>query len=98
WPDGIQSVWSKNRLELFSVARAQPEAVTITQRPTFAFSNPVQVRLRVVGFGPASQNLDTMPDGQHFLIPMNPGGNDPVPEIQVVLNWVDELKQRVAGR
>lgn len=103
WADGIQSVWSKNSMELFAVARARPEAVTVTTRPTFSFSNPVRVNLGgsiggVVGFGPVSQNLDTMPDGEHFLVLVNPGGNDPEPKIQVVLNWTDEMKQRVAAR
>jgi eukaryotic-like serine/threonine-protein kinase len=103
WADGLQSVWSKKSMELFAVARARPEAVTVTTRPTFSFSNPVRVNLAgslggVVGFGPVSQNLDTMPDGEHFLVLVNPGGNDPEPQIQVVLNWVDELKQRVAPR
>jgi eukaryotic-like serine/threonine-protein kinase len=103
WADGTQSVWSKSRMELFAVVRSLPEVVTITTRPTFAFSNPVRVNIGgnlggVVGFGPASQNLDTMPDGEHFLVVVNPGGNIPEPQIQVVLNWTDELKRRVAER
>jgi serine/threonine protein kinase/Tol biopolymer transport system component len=98
WPAGIQSVWSKTGMELFSLAGSQLEAVSVTTRPTFAFSSPVHVPIQAVGFGRAAQNLDTMPDGQHFLILVNPGGNDAAPQIQVVLNWVDELKHRVAAR
>jgi hypothetical protein len=86
-------------MELFSLSQAQLEAVTVATLPTFAFSSPARVHLgSAVGFGTPVQNLDTMPDGQHFLILVNPGGYDPQPQIQVVLNWLDELKQRVAAR
>ena len=99
WARGIQSVWSKRSMELFSIAPAPLESVTFTTRPTFAFSDPVRVRFGgAVGFGMAAQNPDTMPDGQHFLILVQPGGNGVGPQIQVVLNWVEELKRRVAER
>src|SRR5262249_23574598 len=77
WSNGFQAVWSKSTMELFAVSPPL-EAVTVTTRPTFAFSNPVRVPVgAAVGFGPAAQNLDTTPDGQHLLILVNPGGNDP---------------------
>ena len=35
-----------------------------------------------------------MPDGQHFLL-QTPPVVEPVRQIQVVLNWFEELKRRV---
>jgi serine/threonine-protein kinase len=96
WSDGIQSVWSKRGLELFSLSRTQLQSVKITTRPAFTFSTPAPVRIGgVVGFGPTAQNIDTMPDGQHFLVLANPEGNDAAPEIQVVLNWPEDLTRRM---
>jgi hypothetical protein len=39
-----------------------------------------------------------MPDGKHFLGIAAGGGTQGPPSIQVVLNWFEELKQRVAGK
>ncbi len=88
----LSASWSKDGKELF--ANTGPpyrlEAVTVTTQPTFAFSRPVPGAFwarHSVGIGPLVRNFDTMPDGQHFLILVQPGGWDVVPQIQVVLNW-----------
>ena len=74
--------------------------MTVTTRPGLAFSPAPVVFRGAVGFRPGAQNLDTMPDDQHLLILVNPGGkgNDPDHEVQVVLNFADELKHRVTAR
>jgi serine/threonine-protein kinase len=103
WATASHSLWSRDGKELF--ANTGPpyrfEAVTVTTQPTIAFSRPVTAnfgRGNMVGNGPQVRNFDIMPDGQHLLILVNPGGNDPEQQIHVVLNWVDELKRRVAER
>ena len=96
WADGIDAVWSGQ--ELFAVAKTQLEVVSVTTRPTFASSRPVRVPFGAVGIGPVVAKFDIMPDGRHFVHLRHPGGVEAVPQIQVVLNWLDELKQRVAAR
>jgi hypothetical protein len=49
------------------------------------------------GVGPLVKNYDVLPDGR-FLILTNPTGRDAIPQIEVVLNWVDELKRRLNER
>jgi serine/threonine protein kinase len=103
WANGSHARWSRDGKELF--ANTGPpyrfEAVTVTTQPTIAFSRPVPApfgRGNQVGTGPLIRNFDIMPDDQHFLMLVQPGGWDVVPQIQVVLNWTDELKRRVAER
>jgi serine/threonine protein kinase len=101
WANGYHARWSRDGKELFGNTGPpyRFEAVTITTEPTFAFSRPVQMFLPVVGVGAQVVNYDIMPDGQHFLILTSPDAHKPIPpQIQVVLNWVDELKRRVAER
>jgi eukaryotic-like serine/threonine-protein kinase len=101
WANGYHARWSRDGKELFGNTGPpyRFEAVTITTQPTFAFSRPVQMFLPVVGVGAQVVNYDIMPDGQHFLILTSPDGYKPIPPlIQVVLNWTEELKRRVAER
>jgi dipeptidyl aminopeptidase/acylaminoacyl peptidase len=99
WAEASHALWSRDGKELFATPGTRFEAVTITTQPTFTFSRPVPVGpLPMVGNGPLVVNYDIMPDGQHFLILVSPTGRDAIPQIQVVLNWLDELKRRVAER
>jgi hypothetical protein len=73
---------------------------TITTQPSFASSAPVPVpRGGAIALGPTSpRNYDVTPDGR-FLGVVAAGQTQPAgstaPQIQVVLNWFEELKQRV---
>jgi Tol biopolymer transport system component len=99
WPDAYQSMWSKDGRELFTMAHGKFEVVTITSHPTLAFSSPVRLDYGpLVGVGPLVQAFDIMPDGQHFVILANADRRETATHIQVVLNWVDDLKQRMAPR
>jgi Tol biopolymer transport system component len=92
--------WSPDGKELFYVPRiGEFEAVTITTQPTFAFGNAVQVPRP---FSPGAPNMrtwyDVTPSGKFLgLIPRGPPNafTRANSEIQVVLNWQEELKQRV---
>jgi serine/threonine-protein kinase len=103
WANGSHARWSRDGKELF--ANTGPpygfEAVAVTTQPTISFSRPVPApfgRGNQVGTGPLIRNFDIMPDDQHFLMLVQPGGWDVVPQIQIVLSWTDELKRRIAGR
>ena len=71
--------------------------VEITTQPSFAFSSP---RMPFEGeqYMPAAgaysypfPNYDVSPDGQRFLMITK----ESKPQINVVLNWFEELKRRV---
>jgi hypothetical protein len=70
-------------------------AVDITTQPGFTHGTPRKLfeglyRADIV------HNYDVSPDGQHFLMikPSEPALAPPT-QINVVLNWTEELKQKV---
>ena len=80
-------------------------AVSVTTRPTFTFGNPVPVPRPFVERGPGfERNHDITLDGKRFLGVVAAGLNTAsgalgaAPQIDVVLNWFEELKQRVPTR
>ena len=82
--------------ELFYRNGNRMMAVEITTEPTFSAGTP---RLLFEGNSQPSvatpANYDVAPDGQRFLM-IREGGPDSEPnQINVVLNWFEELKQRV---
>jgi eukaryotic-like serine/threonine-protein kinase len=97
--NGVHATWSPNGKELFyGPAPGQVLGVTVTTRPAFSFSNPVPVAVRFIDSGPAiERNNDITPDGRKFLAVTASGiaTSGAAPLIQVVLNWAEELKQRV---
>jgi eukaryotic-like serine/threonine-protein kinase len=97
WADGTQSAWSPDGKELYTAVRGRFEGVNITTQPTIAFGRPHSVPFLGYGIGPLVKNYDVLPDGR-FLILTNPTGRDALPQIQVVLNWADELKRRLNER
>jgi serine/threonine-protein kinase len=93
--DGTQPVWSRDNKTIFyraegriiaaSVA-ASGNSFTITSRKNFAddhFSMENTI------------NFDAHPDGKHLavVVPMDEGA-----QISVVVNWMEEVKRRFAGR
>jgi predicted Ser/Thr protein kinase len=98
-------LWSRDGRELHSQPQGGLWAVqTVTTQPSFAFSAPVMVsRGGALGLGPAFQrNYDVMPDGRMLGVinsaqPPSPGpaAQQIQQQIQVVLNWFEELKARV---
>ena len=77
----------------------QFESVSVTTLPTFAFGNPVPLPRPFPGAPPARRRpYDITPDGK-FVSAIAAGqsvsGRPAAPQIQVVLNWFEELKARV---
>ena len=71
-------------------------------QPSFAFGNPVEAQATAFTQGIRLgdvRNYDITPAGKFVALvdPREPGvsGTSAAPEIQVVLNWFEELKQRV---
>ena len=93
---GTEPVWSRDGRELFFLSGDKMMAVQITTAPTFKAGTP---RLLFEGryvFGPNGvAAYDVAADGQRFLRvqPMHP--DPPLNQIQVVLNWTEELKRLV---
>ena len=98
---GTEPVWNPNGRELFYRSSDKMMAVEITTQPSFSAGKP-----RVLFEGryeptPATfPDYDITPDGQRFLMlkPAEAGEAAPT-QINVVLNWFEELKRRVpAGK
>jgi len=103
---GFHPTWSPDGKELFYVGGAgggQFVVVSVTTRPTFTFGNPVLMPRPFVERGSGfERNNDITLDGKRFLGVVPAGqtasGALAAPQIQVVLNWQEELKQRVPTR
>jgi Tol biopolymer transport system component len=95
--------WSPDGKELFYVPRIFGfEAVSVTTQPTFAFGNAVAVPRPFRVGAPNSRTVyDITPDGRFLAFtaptPAEFGASvGPARHIQVVLNWAEELRTRLA--
>jgi Tol biopolymer transport system component len=93
---GTEPVWNRNGRELFYRNGNKMMAVEITTQPNFALGNP-----RVLFEGPyvlatvPISNYDVSPDGRRFLMVKPVDSAAAATQINVVLNWFEELKRRV---
>ena len=93
---GNELVWPKNGRELFYRNGDKMMAVEITTQPTFRAGTPT---LLFEGqyyheSGVDTANYDVTPDGQRFLM-IQLGEPEAATQINVVLNWFEELKRLV---
>ena len=95
---GTEPLWNPTGRELFYRSGDKMMAADIATHPRFSAS-----RSKVLFAGQflpspssvPSANYDVSPDGQRFLM-LKPGGRDQVPtQINIVLNWFEELNSRV---
>jgi serine/threonine-protein kinase len=94
---GTEPVWNPNGRELFYRSGDKMMAVDIATQPSFAAGKP-----RMLFEGPyqpteaTAPNYDVSRDGQRFLMlkPVEQAQAAPT-QIDVVLNWFEELKQKV---
>jgi serine/threonine-protein kinase len=94
---GTEPVWNRNGRELFYRNGDKMMAVDIATQPSFTVGKPrVLFEGRYVPPPGTSPNYDVSPDGQHFLMikPSEAGEAAPA-QINVVLNWFEELKRLV---
>ena len=96
---GNEPVWNRNGRELFYRSGDKMMAVDIATQPSFVAGKP---RMLFQGQYSSSSPPDTLPyydvssDGQRFLMlkPSEQAGTAST-QINVVLNWFEELKQKV---
>jgi serine/threonine-protein kinase len=100
---GTRAAWSRNGRELFYLdANDLLTAVAVqATSATFNQGNPVKVLSSAYFTGSPQRTYDVTRDGQKFLmikeVPSADRASTP-PSIVVVLNWTEELKQRVPTR
>jgi Tol biopolymer transport system component len=95
---GAEPLWNRNGRELFYRSGKKMMAVEIATKPSFSAGTPKMLfegqyqSLSTI----STPNYDVSPDGQRFLMlkPTEQVQSAPT-QINVVLNWFEELKRRV---
>jgi Tol biopolymer transport system component len=97
---GTEPVWNPNGRELFYRSGNKMMAVQITTQPTFSAGKPKVLFAGQYQPTPViNANYDVSPDGQRFLMLKPSESAEAAPtQINVVLNWFEELKRRVPAK
>jgi Tol biopolymer transport system component len=94
-------VWSPDGTELFYLPSGFGDAEVVrvlTTSPTFTFSNPTPVTKAFLDAGPGSpRTFDLMRDQRIVGVvdAASTESSNAQPEVRIVMNWFEELKQRV---
>ena len=94
---GIEPVWNPNGRELFYRTGNRMMAVQVTTEPTFSPGRPTMLfegEYLASAFPATSVTYDVTPDGQRFLM-IKDVQTASANQINVVVNWFEELRQRV---
>jgi serine/threonine-protein kinase len=99
-PSG-SSIWSRNGRELYALTPGLLHVLEISTTPSLTWTNPKEL-FPITQFGPFTRtgitNYDVAKSGEFVatIAPgVKPGAEDTRPEIQIVLNWFEELKRVV---
>ena len=93
---GTEPVWNPKGRELFYRAGNKMIAVEVTTQPAFSAGKPTVLFEGAYAPTPRSfPNYDVSPDGQRFLMLKASEQAQAPTQINVVLNWFEELKRRV---
>jgi eukaryotic-like serine/threonine-protein kinase len=94
---GTEPMWNPNGRELFYRNGDKMMSIEITTRPGFAAGTPKMLFEGPYELSPVpTANYDVSSDGQGFLMLKPIEQDSPPTQINVVLNWFEELKQKVA--
>jgi Tol biopolymer transport system component len=97
--EGTRPLWSPVGGQLFyRNANSQLMSVRVVTTPTFSIGNATKLleNVRVITPG---RSYDISPDGKRFLVLKDaPGDAQLIRQLEVVLNWQEELKQRIPTR
>jgi hypothetical protein len=96
----MEPTWNPNGSEQFYRSDDKMMAVDITTEPNFKAGKPkVLFEGRYQPTPATGPNYDVAPGGQRFLM-VKPSEQETVApmQINVVLNWFEELKRRVPGK
>jgi hypothetical protein len=94
---GTHPKWSRNGRELFFRRGNKMMAVDVHTTPEISLSQPRMLFEQRYAFGAAQTiaNYDVSPDGQRFLMVKDESSSD---RLNVVLNWIEEMKANVPGK
>ena len=93
---GTEPVWARDGRELFYRSGDKLMAVTIASEPAFVARLPrVLFEGAFEPTGTGTSGFDVSPDGRRFLMIQPTAPERPVTQINVVINWFEELRQRV---
>src|SRR4030095_15637896 len=100
---GHHPVWSPVGSEIFYVNEGRLFSVSVQTQPTLLFKPPEALPITgfVQGSTRGTRMYDITPDGRRFIMVGGTGNATapgPRPQIQVVLNWFEELVQKVGPR
>jgi hypothetical protein len=96
--------WSRDGTELFYEPQvSQLAAVPIRTRPEFAFGTPVSLPAGIFGStNPTfARNRDVDTSGKRFIVPVSASDTETgstFAETRIVLNWFQELKERMPSK
>jgi serine/threonine-protein kinase len=94
---GSEPVWAKNGRELYYLEDRRLMAVAVDARETFDFT-PARLLMEIAyNVTPQPPSYDVAPDGR-FLMLKPSADRQRFQPIVVVLNWFEELKERVTSR
>ena len=94
---GTQPVWARNGRELFYRNGDKMMAAAVETEPVFAAVKPKLLfeGHYETGIYPSLPNYDVSPDGRRFLMIKSSEQETAATQINVVLNWLEDLKRRV---
>ena len=96
---GSEPVWPRDGHQLFYRAGDTMMAVDVQTTPTFSAGKPRKVFDTTFERSIALwANYDVSPDGQRLLMVRRENRSLPATHINVVLNWVEELRQRLPAQ
>jgi len=103
---GLRPVWARSGRELFydGLRDVGMMAVSIGDAATFSYGNPTKLFATTSGYykSPAAgRTFDVSPDGQRFLmikVATDETSRRSTANMVVVMNWLDDLRQRVPAK
>ncbi len=88
WNPKGRELFYRERQKMMAVEYTATQAAFTASKPKLVFEGPYTPSPR------SSPDYDVSPDGQRFL--MLKASEQPLGQINVVLNWTEELKQKVS--
>jgi serine/threonine protein kinase/Tol biopolymer transport system component len=97
---GTEPLWAPNGRELFYRNGSKMMSAAVETKPTFAAAKPKLLFKGDYVEGPFGfrPNYDVSPDNQRFLMVKAAEQQQAASQINVVLNWFEELKRRVPAK
>ena len=93
---GIYPVWAPDGRELFYLEGTRMMAVPVQTDPSFASHRAPEALFQAdYFFGSPGRNYDIAPDGRFLMLSSQTTEDAPPLQINVVINWFEELKERV---